>query len=355
MSAERTEEPTPKRVEDARRKGDVARSRDLVAFAGLAGAHLAAVAFLPEVTARLRDLVRAALHDVARVEAVSVPQVLERAGAVLVAASAPLVLGAMIAGASVAYVDGGPIFALSKVAPDPARLDPVKGAEQLFSRERFVELLKSAVGMAALFAVAASTLVEALPSLVRLASRTPAYALPVLGTLLERLMLRSLGALAVLAAVDVVLSRRAHRKKLRMTRDEVRREHKESDGDPQLKAERERQHRQILEHSVLESVRRADVLVVNPTHLAIALRFDEESEQNAPEVVAKGEDHLAQRMIQAAREAGVPVMRDIPLARSLYELELGDEIPEVLFDAVAAVLRAAWAEREAEGAEVGEP
>lgn len=131
-----------------------------------------------------------------------------------------------------------------------------------------------------------------------------------------------------------------------MTRDEVKREHKESEGDPHVKGERQRLHRELLEHQVLESVRTADVLVVNPTHIAVALRFDAESEQEAPEVVAKGVDHLARRMIEVATEAGVPVLRDIPLARSLHGLDLGEEVPEALYDAVAAVLRAAWEERE---------
>lgn len=349
MSTERTQEPTPKRLADARRRGDVAHSRDLVSFAGLLGFHAVASFAFPHAVDRLRASVRAALIGVASLENVSPSRTLEGAAELVFAVSAPVLLAIMVAGATVAFVDAGPVFALSRVAPDLGRLDPAKGFAQLFSRERFVELGKSSVVLVALVALAASTLLDAIPSLARLATHRPSAALPVLGTLLEHLLLRALMVGAALAVADFILSRRAHLRRLRMTPDEVRREHKESDGDPHMKSERARQHRQILEHSVLESVRRADVLIVNPTHIAVALRFDEESEQNAPEVIAMGEDHLARKMIEVAREAGVPVMRDVPLARRLHELELGDEIPEALYEAVAAVLRAAWAEREAEG------
>lgn len=349
MSSERTQEPTPKRIADARRRGDVAKSRDLVAFAGLLGLYAVAGHALPDAVTRLRAAIVASFAAVADVSHASPAAVLVDAAYLALRISLPALLATMLVGTTVAFLDAGPVLAFGRVAPDLSRLDPAKGLGQLFTRERFVELAKSAVVWVALAAIAGGTLLDALGSLAHLATHRPEAALPVAGTLLERLIVRALGVSAALAVVDVILSRRAHRKRLRMTPDEVRREHKESDGDPHLKQERARQHRQILEHSVLESVRRADVLVVNPTHIAVALRFDEESEQNAPEVIAIGEDHLARKMIEVAREAGVPVMRDIPLARRLHELELGDEIPEALYEAVAAVLRAAYAEREAEG------
>jgi len=137
-----------------------------------------------------------------------------------------------------------------------------------------------------------------------------------------------------------------------MSLDEVRREHREAEGEPQAKRERQRLHRAIAEHGLLEEVRRADVLVVNPTHLAVAVRYDaaaaERGEDPIPEVIAKGQDGLARRMIEAARAAGVPVLRDVPLARGLFEIEVGEVVPEDLYEAVAAVLHAAWDERAGE-------
>lgn len=346
MSGEKTEEPTPKRLADARKRGEVAKSRDLVAFATLAAAYVAGTMMGASGIERARAIVFAALRSVRSLDSVVPGDVLRGAVVDVAALSMPFLGAMMITGATVAYLDAGPVFAFERLAPKLDRLDPAKGASQLFSRDRFVELTKSIVVMAALFALLAATLVDAAGSLARLPSASHASGLVVLGVWLKRLVGRALVLAAGLAVADVVLSRRQHLRGLRMSKDEVKREHKESDGDPHQKGERARMHREILEHSVLESVRRADVLVVNPTHLAIALAFDVDSDQEAPAVLAKGEDSLALRMIEVARESGVPVMRDIPLARSLYELDLGDEIPELLFEAVAAVLKAAWEERE---------
>jgi type III secretion protein U len=153
--------------------------------------------------------------------------------------------------------------------------------------------------------------------------------------LLLGLALRLVAALAALALVDVWRVRRRHRSALRMTRDEVRREQREDQGDPALRGERQRHHRALLEAG---PVARATVVVVNPTHLAVALRHHR-GEPDAPRVVAKGKGRAAARIRSAARRAGVPVVRDVPLARALDRLvEVGDEIPERLYDAAAVVL-----------------
>ena len=153
------------------------------------------------------------------------------------------------------------------------------------------------------------------------------------------------GAIAALAILDFLYQKWRYLKDQRMTKDEVKREYKDAEGDPHAKQQRDRLHKEIVEHNMVESVSLADVLVVNPTHLAVALHYDDDA-ANAPEITAKGSEHLARRMIEVAEQAGVPVVRDVPLARALFQLELGDEIPEALYDAVAVVLHAAWSERD---------
>lgn len=349
MSGERTEEPTPKKLDEARAKGDVARSRDLVSFASLAVALVLCAGTAETATGRLLALLRATIVGVGARSLPSPAELLLRAVTTVAILVVPIVLGMMVVGTLVSLLDSGPVFAPGRLMPKLERLDPVNGAKQLFGKERLVELGKSLFALVALTVVATIFLRELVPELPRLVRHSPADVLSVSGTVVGTLVRRILVVLAALAVIDVFLSRRQFLAGMRMTKDEVKREYKEADGDPHQKAERSRLHREVLEHAVLENVRRADVLVVNPTHLAVALRFDEASEQAAPEVVGKGEDSLAQKMIEVARESGVPVMRDIPLARSLYELDLGDEIPEELFEAVAAVLRAAWDEREGGG------
>jgi len=146
-------------------------------------------------------------------------------------------------------------------------------------------------------------------------------------------------ALVALGAVDWLAARRRWRRGLMMTRDEVRREHKEREGDPRFKAERQRLHRELAEQRMVDDVRKADFIVVNPDHLAVAVRYDPDA-HDAPVVVAKGERLVAARIRQLAAEAGVPVYRDVGLARALAELPEGDEIPEALYEAVAELLRA---------------
>ena len=151
-----------------------------------------------------------------------------------------------------------------------------------------------------------------------------------------------------LAVLDVVVTRSQWRKRLRMSKADVKREHKESEGDPQLKAARERAHHEMLASVMIANVKTASVVVVNPEHIACALRYDESEEAEAPVVVANGEGELAERIVRAAHEYGVPVLRDVPLARALIELEVGSAIPEALYEAVAEILREAYEEIERE-------
>jgi flagellar biosynthesis protein FlhB len=141
-----------------------------------------------------------------------------------------------------------------------------------------------------------------------------------------------------LALVDLGIVHRAWRQRHRMTKDEVRREFREAEGDPEVKAKRRRAHQEALAGSIVNAVRQATVVVVNPTHLASALRYVE-GEDAAPRVVAQGEGDLARYIMEAARAYGIPCIQDVPLARALRELQLGDEIPEVLYEAVAEILR----------------
>ena len=127
-----------------------------------------------------------------------------------------------------------------------------------------------------------------------------------------------------------------------MSKDEIKREHRESDGDPALKAARRRAHQEALTGATLGALKTASVVIVNPTHLATALKYSEDADELAPAVVAQGQGEMAKLIVEAARAYGVPVVRDVPVARALNELEIGDEIPEALYEAVAEILREIW-------------
>jgi flagellar biosynthesis protein FlhB len=347
MAETRTEQPTPKKLREARERGQVPRSRDVSTVAVLAGTAAGLALAAEPALESLGAVVRISFGAVGRP---ADPTAVLAAGLALGArAVAPVLAFAVVAGAAGAFLQVGPLLSIKPVMPQAERLDPVKGLKNLLGGRQWIELARAVLKMAIIGAVAADVLHDSVRGVTGLAARDAAAAVVAGGDLVLSLVLRVAGAMALLAVLDLLYQRWRHRQDLRMTKEEVKREHREAEGDPLAKQHRERMHRELVEHSALEQVRRADVLVVNPTHLAVALRYDEE-EHEAPEVLAKGMDHLAERMIAAAREAGVPILRDVPLAHALFDLEVGDEIPDALYEAVAAVLRAAWREREAEEA-----
>ena len=144
-----------------------------------------------------------------------------------------------------------------------------------------------------------------------------------------------------LGLVDLLLTRRAWLQRHRMSKDEIKREYRESEGDPALKAARRRAHQEALTGATLGALKTASVVIVNPTHLATALKYGQD-EDLAPSVVAQGQGEMAKLIIDAARAYGVPIVRDVPVARALNDLEIGDEIPEALYEAVAEILRELW-------------
>jgi type III secretion YscU/HrpY family protein len=347
MSQEKTEQPTPKKLRDARKRGEVAKSRDLGTAAVILAASAALAGTSQHMLESLTDGITIALRASGGPTPSSPIAVLEACSALGLSAIAPMLLIVMVAGGLASFLQIGGVASADPVTPKLSRLDVVKGTKNLFSQRQLIELVKSVVKIVVIGWVAFATLRDGLRGTVGLVARDTQATLSVSGTLVMSMLLRVGAAIAVLAVLDVMYQRWRFRQDQKMTKEEVKREHKESEGDPHAKQQRERLHREIVEHAALEEVRGADVLVVNPTHLAVALTYDEE-DSDAPEVVAKGQDDLAQRMIRAAEEAGVPVMRDVPLAQALHELSVGEEIPEQLYEAVAAVLRAAWSERDAE-------
>ncbi|MEB2313422.1 MAG: EscU/YscU/HrcU family type III secretion system export apparatus switch protein [Sorangiineae bacterium] len=347
--SDKTEEPTPQRLRRAREEGDVPVSGALMQAVSFLVALALAPAAVASLVGRSSELIRAAIaHPHEPLSSVAIARE-------VVSLLAPLLLAAGAAAAALGFVQSGGVISTKKLAPDLARLNPVSGLKNLWSKQRAVGIVRALAAALVVGWLAGRLLIEQAGSLA--AATGSAEAIPVVaGVLTRRLMwLAALVGLA-LGLVDLLLVRRAWFEKNRMTRDEVKREHRESEGDPAIKAARHRAHQEMLASATISSVRDATVVVVNPTHLATALRYAEGGDDEAdgagdvaPRVVAKGEGELAQRIIEAARAYGVPVVRDVPVARALSELEIGDEIPEALYEAVAEILRGVWEEAEAAG------
>ncbi len=340
--SDKSEEATPKRLRKAQEEGD----SPISAFASQAIAFLCAVALAPAAITALAthaggDL-RAAIAR-AGDESVTVAFDPLPIASSVVTLTVPIVLAAAIAAAVTSVVQSGGIIATKKLQPKLERLDVIKGFGGLFSTQRLVGVLRAALFGAAVAWFAFTALRDRAGDLARTAGRLPEAA-ALAGAIALSVVQRSAILGVFLAVLDVVVTRRSWAKKLMMSKTEVKREHKESEGDPQLKSARERAHHEMLASATVANVQKASVVIVNPVHLACALRYEEEEGDEAPVLVASGSGDLAKRIVEAARAYNVPVLQDIPLARALVELEVGSAIPEALYEAVAEILREAWDE-----------
>jgi flagellar biosynthetic protein FlhB len=334
-----TEAPTPRRLEEARKKGDVAKSQDLPAFMALAGA---AAVVLGAGGWMARNMAEALLPFLAHPDMIELgPRGGVAVAAAAMKAAAPgtlILLVAALAGGAGSFIQHGFLWAPSKLAPDFSKLNPMSGLKRLFGLDGLVNFLKSLAKVGAISLLAFWIVKPRAADLPGLAAMEPAAVLPYTMEILKALTYSILAALAVVAGFDWFWQRQRFTARMRMTREEVKKDHKESDGDPHIKA-RQRQIR--LERSrrrMIQNVPKATVVVMNPTHYAVALRYVQ-GEDAAPVCVAKGLDRLALKIREVAEQAGVAVVEDPPLARALYAaIEVDQTIPREHYTAVAKIV-----------------
>jgi len=344
MASNKTEQPTPQRLRELRERGDVAKSADLVSVGSFLCAAIALVGLSPWIFRRAQTYFRASLQQ-ANIQSVTqtntlpsneLTQALHESATILCGILLSVMLGAFLMN----YIQVGLRFNMKSLSLNLKRLDPASNIRQKLSSTMIYTMLKIFVFIIFFFCCAYLFCKARLPILGNHISSTRSISDLVLffGQSLKSSLLFVVPLILILAGIDYVYQRQRFLRKNRMSKDEVMREFKENEGDPQLKSDRKRLHQEILEHQMLERVTKADCVIVNPTHLAIAVKYDED-ESDAPLVLAKGQRKLAERIREIAKQAGVPIVRNVPLARALYELEIDDAIPEELFEAMAEVLR----------------
>ncbi|MCU0949675.1 MAG: flagellar type III secretion system protein FlhB, partial [Burkholderiaceae bacterium] len=331
---ERSLEPTAKRLADARREGQIPRSRDLahLLVLGTAAGVLFAMSG-PLLDAGKRVIARgltfdaAAVADPARMSA----RLAELSGAALLAVSPVLLILALAAIAAPLSI-GGFIFSPQMAAPKFERIDPLKGFGRLFSAPALVELAKVLLVTVLLAVVGFWYVYTHLHEFAGLAHEALPNGLAHFGWMLAAAFALMVATLALTSAIDVPFQIFHHRSKLKMTMEEMKKESKETEGRIR------QQQREMARRRMMAAVPKADVVVTNPTHFAVALKYME-GRHRAPVVVAKGADTVAEKIKELAREHGVPQLEAPPLARALHRhVELGDEIPAALYTAVAQVL-----------------
>ncbi len=337
---ERTEKPTARRLEKAREQGQVPRSADLSAAAVLLAAGGALQFAGGRLGGELLNLMRSGL-EIDREQALDpalATEALHSAALHGALACAPI-LGMTLAAALVAPIAlGGWNLSFKVLVPDFTRLDPIAGFGRMFSARGAMELLKALAKFGVVASVAAWLLWRDAGELLALGAQSASAAIGHSVRLTGHALLLLGASLGLIAAVDVPWQLFQHGKRLRMSREEIREEMKESEGSPEMKGRIRTLQRELARRRMMHEVPKADVVVVNPTHYAVALRYDERR-MRAPLVVAKGADLIAARIRELASEHSVPILEAPPLARALHRhVELGEEVPASLYVAVAQVL-----------------
>lgn len=339
MSGEKTEQPTSKRLRDSRQKGQVAKSQD-VTTAVLMGATFTTIGVTWEWFLReAKDLILLPATFYTQPFELAFQQVTYGVFMKALMLSAPVVGVGFVAGLSASFLQVGPLLSFESIKPDLKKLNPIEKAKQIFAVKNLIEFLKSALKVTIIGVIVWVILRNTLGALTRLPYGGEPALLASIGPIMKALALNVALAYVVIAAADYFFQRYQYIKGLMMSKDEVKREYKESEGDPQIKGKRKQLHQELMANSQVQRTRKATVVVTNPTHLAIAIYYNE-ADNVLPTVLAKGEDHVAKRMIAAAREEGIPVMQNIPLARAIYAgVPVDRYIPSDLIEPMAEVLR----------------
>ncbi len=339
-AASKTEEPTPRRLDEARRRGEVAKSADLSSWASLAGTTGAVAIAGGWMT---RDFALRLLPFLEHPDAMP----LQNGGAVAVAnlainAGAPILIlvlvTGMVTGAAGNLVQHGLLWAPDKLKPDLAKLNPLSGLGRLFGLDGLVNFLKSILKISIVGGVAWWSVKPHLNEIEGLYALDPAAILPVTAKMLRDLVIAVVVVMGFGAIIDWMWQRQRFSARMRMSREEMKEEARQSDGDPHVKARQRQIRNERARRRMMQQVPKATVVVTNPTHYAVALRYVE-GETEAPVCVAKGLDKLALRIRAVAEENQVPIVEDPPLARALYAtMDVDESIPLQHYEAVAKVI-----------------
>ena len=334
---EKTEKPTPQRLKKARKDGQIARTQELGTWLGMAAASVLLPMIAGKGFAEVQELflqIRA-VSDEPEVSAVAA--LLGQALTAFLTTVLPLALALMVVGVLASAAQGGVTFATKGMKPTLKKFNPATGLKRMFGTQGLWEVVKALIKTVALGAVVVITSNRA-QTLVSAAGAMPLSAVIDVFVDSAILMFRVVALTGLIIAVaDYVVVRQKMMKQLKMSRYEITQEHKQSEGDPHMKAQRRGVALAMSRNRMMSEVREADVLLVNPTHVAVALKY--EAAKGAPRVVAKGAGEVAAKLREIAAEARVPMVQDIPLARALHaSCELGQEVPPQLFTAVARVL-----------------
>ncbi len=340
-SDDRTEQPTGHRLEEAKDKGNVAKSQELNSVAVLLAGMIGINATSGMVYKNINEFFVTTYRESSFMEITiqtfpgQVMDFMHYFGLIILPILIIISLAAL--GSNIGQI--GFMVAKKALKPDFKKLSPVSGLKKMFSSRSLVEMLKGIIKIMILAIISYWVISKHNTEYLMLPNRSVGEILSFLGSLIYELVLKVGIALLIMAIADFAYQKYSHIKGLKMTKQEVKDEHKQYEGDPKLKGRIRSKQLEMSRQRMMQEIPEATVVVTNPTHIAIALKYEPQNKVDAPKVIAKGKDKLAQRIKEVARENNVPVVENKPLARSLYEIcEVGDEIPVELYQTAAEIL-----------------
>jgi len=339
VSDEKTEQPTPKKIRDARKKGQVAQSKDVISTSSICAMFLLFMASSDTYLSHLISLIKlpAKYTNIPFMQAL--PQIVDSVIYELAFLTIMPIGTVMVMVILSGVLQVGVLFAPESIKPDLKKIHPVEGFKKIFAVKNLIEFLKSLIKVLILSYLVYMLIKDSLNDSAKLyyceLECIPAF----VGSLLQQLFLYSAIAFISIAAADFFIQKKQFLKQQKMTKDEVKREYKQQEGNPEIKGERKKFHRELQNSSVPAKVKKCSAIVTNPTHLAIGIYY-EKGVEDVPKVLVKGADDVAMFIRKLAKEKGVPIMEDVPLARDLWKRTAIDGyVPPDLFEAIAAVLQ----------------
>ncbi|MBI4124550.1 MAG: EscU/YscU/HrcU family type III secretion system export apparatus switch protein [Deltaproteobacteria bacterium] len=339
QAQEKTEEATPKRLREARKKGQVAKSRDLNTIIILIAAFGLIAAMIPFITRQINKILLGSFEFV-RLPVIHDEQLLDYlndAFMAYVAAIVPYVLIIVVLAIAVGFLQIGPIFSAEPIKPQWKRLNIVENVKNMAKVTTLVELVKNIIKVVLIFYLAYYVIKNNIDQILLTILSDLPNATKVAGSVITGFLLRVFVVFIIVAILDVMVQRWHYKKQLRMTKEEVKREYKQDEGDPIIKSARKQLHQELAMGDTRQAIAASDAVITNPTHVAVAVKYDEK-EMMAPQIMAKGQRWFAEKIKEFAKETGTPIIENPPVAWALVELDVGDEIPETLYQVVAEVL-----------------
>lgn len=341
FAGEKTEKATPKKRQDARKKGQVVKSQDVSS----AIVMLAVFGYLAVMGGLFVDNVESffkrTFNDNVHVTELSIEEAMSLYVVFLVEMAKILlpIMGVAFLAAIIAnYLQFGLLFTTEQLKFDLKKMDPIKGLKRIFSVKAIVELLKSVLKITFIGGTTTLIVMSSIHEVLALSFKNPTETLAIAGALVVKMGLAASIVLLCLSVLDWSYQKYNHEKQLKMSKQDIKDEYKNSEGDPQIKSKIKQKQREMAMRRMMSEVPTADVVITNPTHFAIALKYDENAMEE-PTVVAKGTDFVAQKIKLIAKENDVVMVENRPLARAMYDqVEIGDPVPEEFFKAVAEVL-----------------